>query len=52
VNPAVVVVGEGSPPAVVIHEVREAELDEMWSFVGRRNNRNGCGGRSIIKQAE
>src|SRR6185369_9285351 len=36
VNPALVVVGEGSPPAVVIHEVQEAELDEMWSFVGSK----------------
>jgi IS1 family transposase len=34
VNPVLVTVGEGSPPAVVIHKVQEAELDEMWSFVG------------------
>jgi insertion element IS1 protein InsB len=34
VSPARVVVGEGSPPAVVIPKVPEAELDEMGSFVG------------------
>jgi insertion element IS1 protein InsB len=34
VNPALVTAGDGSPPAVVIHKVQEAELDEMWSFVG------------------
>jgi insertion element IS1 protein InsB len=36
VNPALVTAREGSPPAVVIRKVREAELDEMWSFVGRK----------------
>ena len=33
-NPALGTGSEGSPPAVVIHKVKEAELDEMWSFVG------------------
>ena len=28
-------ISEGSIPAVVLHKVVEAELDEMWSFVGR-----------------
>jgi insertion element IS1 protein InsB len=27
---------EGSPPAVVVRKVQEAELDEMWSFVGSK----------------
>jgi insertion element IS1 protein InsB len=27
---------EGSPSAVVIRKVQEAELDEMWSFVGSK----------------
>ena len=35
-NPALVTASEGSPPAVVIHKVKEAELDEMWSFVGSK----------------
>ena len=33
-NPALGTAREGSLPAVVIHQVKEAELDEMWSFVG------------------
>jgi insertion element IS1 protein InsB len=28
--------GEGAAPAVVIRKVKEAELDEMWSFVGSK----------------
>jgi insertion element IS1 protein InsB len=28
--------GGGSTPAVVLHKVVEAELDEMWSCVGRK----------------
>jgi insertion element IS1 protein InsB len=36
VNPALVTAREGSPSAVVIHKVQEAELDEMWSFVGSK----------------
>jgi insertion element IS1 protein InsB len=36
VNPALVTAGEGSKTAVVIHKVEEAELDEMWSFVGSK----------------
>ena len=35
-NPALVTAGEGSAPAVVVRKVQEAELDEMWSFVGRK----------------
>jgi len=38
VNPALVSAGEGSPPAVVIRKVKEAELDEMWSFVGSKKH--------------
>jgi insertion element IS1 protein InsB len=34
VNPAVVTARERSLPAVVVRRVQEAELDEMWSFVG------------------
>jgi hypothetical protein len=34
VNPTLVTAGKGSLPAVVIHEVKEAELDERWSCVG------------------
>jgi insertion element IS1 protein InsB len=34
VNPALVIAGEGSPPAVVVRKVQEAKLDEMWSCVG------------------
>ena len=29
-------IGEGSTPAVVFHTVKEAELDEMWSFVASK----------------
>jgi insertion element IS1 protein InsB len=36
VNPALVTAREGSPPAVVIGKVREAERDDMWSFVSRK----------------
>jgi insertion element IS1 protein InsB len=36
VNPALVSSGEGVAPAVVVCKVWEAELDEMWSFVGRK----------------
>jgi insertion element IS1 protein InsB len=36
VNPVVVTGGEGVASAVVVCKVREAELDEMWSFVGRK----------------
>jgi len=36
VNPAVVTASEGSLPAVVVRKVQEAELDEMWSFVGSK----------------
>jgi insertion element IS1 protein InsB len=36
VNPALVTASEGPPSAVVIRKVKEAELDEMWSFVGRK----------------
>ena len=32
-NPALVTAEAGSPSAVVIHKVKEAQLDEMWSFV-------------------
>ena len=37
-NPALVTGSEGAAPAVVIHKVEEAELDEMWSFVGRKKH--------------
>jgi IS1 transposase len=36
VNPLVVTGDEGVASAVVVCKVREAELDEMWSFVGRK----------------
>jgi insertion element IS1 protein InsB len=36
VNLALVTANEGSPSAVVIHKVQEAELDEMWAFVGSK----------------
>jgi len=36
VNPALGLVREGSSPALVIHKVKAAELDEMWSFVGSK----------------
>ena len=35
-NPALVTASEGSSPAVVIHKVKEVELDEMWSFIGSK----------------
>ena len=35
-NPALGMAREGSPPAVVVRKVQEAELDEMWSFVGSK----------------
>jgi insertion element IS1 protein InsB len=38
VNPALGPAKEGSSPAVVIHKVKEAELDEMWSFVGSKKH--------------
>jgi insertion element IS1 protein InsB len=38
VNPALVMAREGSPPAVVVRKVQEAELDEMWSFVGSKKH--------------
>jgi IS1 transposase len=38
VNPALVSAGEGLPPAVEIRRVKEAELDEMWSFVGGKQH--------------
>ena len=37
-NPALVTGGEGAAPAVVVRKVEEAELDEMWSFVGRKQH--------------
>ena len=37
-NPVLVPGGEGEVPAVVVHKVQEAELDEMWSFVGRKQH--------------
>jgi len=30
--------GGGVAPAVVVRKVEEAELDEMWSFVGRKKH--------------
>jgi insertion element IS1 protein InsB len=36
VNPTLVTAREGSSPAVVIRKVKEAELDEMWSFVSSK----------------
>jgi insertion element IS1 protein InsB len=36
VNPALVPSGEEAAPAVVIRKVEGVELDEMWSFVGRK----------------
>ena len=35
-NPALGTTREGALPAVVIHKVKEAELDEMWSFVNSK----------------
>ena len=37
-TPALVPGGEGGAFAVMIHKVAEAELDEMWSFVGRKKH--------------
>jgi len=36
VNPALASGGEGAALTVVVRKVRGAELDEMWSFVGRK----------------
>jgi insertion element IS1 protein InsB len=36
VNPILVTAGGGGETAVVIHKVKEAEQDEMWSFVGNK----------------
>ena len=30
--------GEGAAPAVVVHKGEGAEVDEMWSFVGRKQH--------------
>jgi insertion element IS1 protein InsB len=38
VNPILVTAGKGALPAVVVHKVKEAELDEMWSFVGSKKH--------------
>jgi insertion element IS1 protein InsB len=35
-NPALGIASDEPPPTVVLHKVKEAELDEMWSFVGRK----------------
>ena len=37
-NPALVTGSQGPPHAVVIHKVKEVELDEMWSFVGSKKH--------------
>jgi insertion element IS1 protein InsB len=36
VSPALMIAGQGLLSAVVIRKGKEAELDEMWSFVGRK----------------
>jgi hypothetical protein len=36
VNSALGTASDGSPSAVMIRKVKEAELDEMWSFVGSK----------------
>jgi IS1 family transposase len=36
VNPALATAGEETKAEVVIQKVKEAELDEMWSYVGRK----------------
>jgi insertion element IS1 protein InsB len=36
VNPALVPGREGAAPAVVVRKVEAAEVDEMWSFVGHK----------------
>ena len=38
VNPAMVPGGKGAAPMVVVRKVEAAELDEMWSFVGRKQH--------------
>jgi IS1 transposase len=38
VNPALASGSEGAAPTVVVRKVRAAELDEMWSFVGRKKH--------------
>jgi len=38
VSPALVSGAEGEAPAVVVHKVQEAEVDELWSFVGRKKH--------------
>jgi IS1 family transposase len=35
---------------VVVRKVQEAELDEMWSFVGSKRHPCWCGGRWLISQ--
>ena len=35
-NPGLVTARDGSPPRVVVRKVKEAELDERWSFVGSK----------------
>jgi len=35
-NPALGTAHEGAPAAVVLRKVKEAELDEMWSYVGSK----------------
>lgn len=37
-EPALVTGSQGPPPAVVIHKVKEVELDETWSFVGSKKH--------------
>ena len=37
-NPALLTVSKGAPPAVVIRKVAAAKLDEMWSFVGSKKH--------------
>ena len=37
-NPTLVPSGKGAASAVVVCKVEEAELDEMWSFVGRKQH--------------
>ena len=37
-NPVLGTAREAAPPAVVLHKVKEAELDEMWSFVGGKKH--------------
>src|SRR5512145_1262591 len=36
---------------VDIEQAGEAEVDEMWSFVGKKGNNAGCGTRSTTTQA-